>query len=703
MRNIFNMEVSQRTLRALLLALLGLLLLGTAGGLLGVRELSKDLPSPARIQNIAPPRKTLLLAANGDTIHEFFVQNRTMVPLSRIPRRLQEAVIATEDRRFYQHYGLDARRLTKVVWVNLTSSESPGASTITQQLARNLFLTLDKKVTRKLKEMILALQLEQTYSKDEILTMYLNVINFGSGSYGVQSAAHTFFGKDVWDLTDGECTLLAGMIQLPEAYSPFRHLDRAYRRRATVLVSMVAAGSLNRTEAAIIDTSRVVVIDGRKRRDSPSFAPYFIEEVRKQIEDRYGYDGLYNDGLRITTTLVPDCQRAMELAMSEHLEVLEAEGKYAMTKARYDSLVALDERPENIEYLLSSAVLLDVRTGAVLGMIGGRDYADSKWNLAVQAARQPGSIFKPVVYLTALKHGYNPSSILMDTPVVIDTGVSLWRPKNFNNRFMGPLTLRYSLSRSKNVVTAKLINDFGVAPVLDTARQLGITSNLPPVHSLSLGAGEVNLMEMVSAYSSFGNHGVRVEPYLITRIETSSGEILEEARIQQREVLDPATAYLMSNLMETTLREGTARNAKYLGFSKTGAGKTGTYNEYTDAWFVGFTPRYAAGVWVGFDQKVSMGRHATGSHMSVPIWARFMGAITADQRDEPFVRPDGLVDKLICLRTGLLATARCDSTAVEIFLADNFPQRPCDMHGGPLQDFDGYRKGFGTLDDDDEF
>jgi len=703
MSNLFNTHVSQRTLRVLLLSLFGILLLGTAGGLIAVRELSKDLPSTARIQNIAPPRKTLILAANGDTIHEFFVQNRTVVPLSRIPRRLQEAVVATEDRRFYQHYGIDARRLAKILWVNLASSESPGASTITQQLARNLFLTLDKKVTRKLKEMILALQLEQTYSKDEILAMYLNVINFGSGSYGVQSAAHTFFNKDVWDLDDGECALLAGMIQLPEVYSPFRHLDRAYRRRSTVLNCMVSFGSLNGPEAARIDTSRVTVVDGRRRSVNPSFAPYFIEEVRKQIETRYGYDGLYNDGLRITTTLVPDNQRAMETSMMEHLEGLEAEGKYSMTKARYDSLTALGERPENIEYLLSSAVLLDVRTGAVLGMVGGRDYEDSKWNLAVQAARQPGSIFKPVVYLTALQHGYTASSILMDTPVVIDTGVSLWRPKNFNHRFMGPLTLRYSLSRSKNVVTAKLINDFGVAPVLDTARQLGISRNLPPVHSMALGAGEVNLMEMVSAYSAFGNHGVRVEPFMITRIETSSGEILEEARINQREVLDPATAYLMSNLMETTLKEGTARSAKYLGFTKTGAGKTGTYNEYTDAWFVGFTPRYAAGVWVGFDQKVSMGRRATGSHMAVPIWAQFMGDVTRGQEDETFVRPDGLVDKLVCLRSGLLATARCDSTAVEVFLADNFPQRPCDLHGGPLQDFDGYRKGFGTLDDDDEF
>lgn len=703
MKKLWNLQISPGALRTLLIAALAVLVVGAGGALFAVRELSRDLPSAARIRNIAPPRKTLILAANGDTIHEFFVENRTVVPLSRIPRALREAVIATEDRRFYQHYGLDARRLAKVIWENLTSTARPGASTITQQLARNLFLTLDKKVSRKLKEMILALQLEQTYSKDEILAMYLNVINFGSGSYGVQSAAHTFFGKDVWELEESECTMLAGMIQMPERYSPFRHLDRAYRRRGTVLASMVAAGYVTRPEAAAIDTTRVVVVDGRRRSTTPSFAPYFVEEIRKEIEARYGYDGLYNDGLRVTTTLMPDAQRAMEKAVGDHLLYLEDEAGYPMTKALHDSLSALGEAPEKIEYLLASSVLLDVRTGAVLGMVGGRDYDDYQWNLAVQAARQPGSIFKPVVYLTALRHGYGPSTILMDTPVVIDTGVSLWRPKNFNNRFMGPLTVRYSLSRSKNVVTAKLVNDFGVAPVLDTAWELGISSHLPPVHSLALGAGEVNLMEMVSAYAAFGNHGVRVEPYLITRIETSSGEILEQTLIEQREVLDAATAYLMSNLMETTVREGTAKYARNYGFTKTAAGKTGTYNEYTDAWFVGFTPRYAAGVWVGFDTKVSMGRRATGSHMAVPIWSRFMAEITRGQENEQFVRPEGLIDKRVCLRSGQLATARCDSTAMEVFLADTFPQRPCDLHGGPLQDFDGFQRSFGTLDDDDEF
>lgn len=704
MKNILTREIPPARIRLLLLGLFGLLLVGIGAGLLVIKDLSRDLPSLARIRNIEPPRKTLILAANGDIIHEFYVENRTVVPLDRMPRRLLEAVVAVEDRRFYQHYGLDMRRFVQIVWINLTSSNSPGASTITQQLARNTFLTLDKKISRKLKEMILALQIEQAYSKDEILAMYLNEIYMGSGTYGMQAAARTYFGKNVWELEDAESTLLAGIIQLPEVYSPKRHLDRAYRRRTAVLESMINAGYLSREEARTLNTTEVTVSEPAEEADAPGFAAYFVEEVRKELEDRYGYEGLYNKGLRVTTTLMPDYQRWMEEAAESQLQAMEIENDYPFTKAMYDSLVAIGETPERIEYLLSSSVLMDTRTGAVLGLVGGRDYRDSKWNLATQAARQPGSIFKPVTYLTALQHGYTTCSILLDTPVLIDTGVSLWRPRNFNNRFMGPITVRYALSHSKNVVTAKLINDFGVAPVLDTARQLGITSHLPPVHALALGAGEVNLMEMVAAYAAFGNHGVHVDPYFITRVEAENGEILEEARIRQREVLDPALAYLMSDLMRSTFAPGgTAANARRLGFTRTAGGKTGTYNEYTDAWFVGFTPSLAAGVWVGFDEKINMGRRATGAHMALPIWAGFMKQVVNDYPDEDFVRPSGIVERLVCLRSGMLATTGCDSTATEVFLEDNFPQRPCDLHGGPLQDFDGLQKDFSTLDDDDEF
>jgi len=468
---------------------------------------------------------------------------------------------------------------------------------------------------------------------------------------------------------------------------------------------MVANGSLTSAEASIINETPVKTVDSSGNREArDKQGSYFIEEIRRQIEARYGYDGLYTDGLKVTTTMIPQYQKWMDEAAESHLLKMEAENDFEMTRARFDSLSAEGQRPATIDYLQSSSVLIDTRTGAVLALYGGRSYDDYKFNLAIQANRQPGSIFKPIVYLTALEHGYMPCSLLLDSPVVIDTGVSLWRPKNFNNKFMGQISLRYGLSRSKNVVTAKLINDFGVGPVLAQARKLGIKTELPPVHALALGAGEVNLFEMVSAYASFANHGVRVEPYFITRVETADGEILEENLIKQTEVLDAATAYMMCDLMTSTLEEGTARGARWRGFTKTGAGKTGTYNNYTDAWFVGFTPSYAAGVWVGFDKKVSMGKHGTGAHMAMPIWADYMGKITRGKPDEPFTRPKGIVDRLVCLRSGMLATTNCDSTKAEVFLENNFPQRTCDMHGGTLQDFEGLNRDFNTLDsEEDEF
>ena len=351
-----------------------------------------------------------------------------------------------------------------------------------------------------------------------------------------------------------------------------------------------------------------------------------------------------------------------------------------------------------MSYLQCAGLLQDVRTGAILAMLGGRDFADSKWNNAWQAKRQPGSVFKPFVYLTALQHGYHPASILLDTPFVLDTGSSLWRPKNFSSRFRGPVTLRFALSRSINTPTAKLYLDFGLQPVLDNVRRLGITSDLPRVPALFLGAGEVTLAEVVGAYSTFANHGVRVDQHLVTRVETLDGEILEQARIHQHEVLDPAEAYLMTNLLNTTLLEGTGKSARWRGFTKTGGGKTGTTNESTNAWFCGFTPSLCGGVWVGFSEPLPMGANATGAHQALPIWARFMGRVTDEKGDEPFVRPPAIIEKRVCLVSGLLATTSCDSTAMEVFLPVSFPQTVCDVHGGELHDLSGVDKGFETLD-----
>jgi penicillin-binding protein 1A len=698
MPNLLTRTIPGRWVRRLLILLL-LLFLGTAAAsLLVLDRLSRNLPSLEALRNIQPSEKTVIFAANGDTLREFFTQNRTVVELERIPRHLRDAVVSIEDRRFYDHYGIDLKRLVKIVFDNALGRGSPGASTLTMQLAKNLFLTPEKTISRKLRQMILAVQIEQIYTKDEILAMYLNQIYLGRGTYGVQAASRMFFGKDVWQLAPGESAMIAGMIQLPERYSPFNHLDAAYRRRQVVLQSMVAAGRLPADEARAIGETPVTVADPDGGDTDAGFAAYFVEEVRQHLEHEYGADRLYTDGLLVWTTLVPRYQSWLEEAAESHLQTLEAEFEYPMTKALYDSLVAVGERPEGIDYLQCAGLIQDVRTGAILAMMGGRDFRDSKWNNAWQALRQPGSIFKPFVYLTALQQGYTAASILLDTPFVIDTGVSLWRPKNFSGRFRGPVTLRFALSRSINTPTAKLYNEFGLQPVLDNVRRLGFTADLPRVPALFLGAGEVTLREVVGAYSTFANHGVRVDQHLVTRVETLDGEVLEQARIRQYEVLDPAEAYLMTNLLETTLTEGTGQSARWRGFTRTGAGKTGTTNESTNAWFCGFTPSFCAGVWVGFDEPTPMGRNATGAHQALPIWARVMGQITDEKGDEPFVRPPAIIERRVCLESGLLATVSCDSTATEVFLPGSYPQAVCDLHGGEVHDLSGNEQGFDSID-----
>jgi len=704
MFRLLRTTVPRRVVRGILLSLLLMFALTLAGTIAGVEYLSRDLPPLDALQLIQPSVKTMIFAANGDTLREFYAENRTIVPLSRIPVSLQQAVISVEDRRFHEHYGVDIRRLVGVIWINLTTRRSPGGSTLTQQLARNLFpklLPSQKRITRKFREWIVATQIESIYTKDEILAMYLNQIYLGKGAYGVQAAAHTFFDRDVWELGPAECTMIAGMIQLPEHYSPFRYLEKAYARRSTVLETMISAGAISRAEAERIGATPVhPVPSSRTHRNRGGFAAYFVEEVRKDLEHRYGAAKLYKEGLRVWTTLNPQYQVWMEEALESHLAKEESQRKYEMTRALYDSLTAAGQRPEQLEYLQGAALLQDVRTGAILGMVGGRSFDDYKWNMATQASRQPGSIFKPFVYLTALQHGYMTCSILMDTPFVLDTGASLWRPKNFSGRFHGPMTLRYALTRSINTPTAKLYQDFGLSPMLENVRKLGFTTRLPHVPALFLGAGEVTLREVVAAYSTFANHGVYTEQHLSTRVESADGEILYEARIKQREALPPAEAYMMTNLLRTTILEGTARSARWRGFTKTGAGKTGTTNESTNAWFCGFTPSFCGGIWVGFDRAKPMGRGATGSRMALPIWTGFMSKITDQKGEEPFIRPPGIREATVCLNSGMLATAGCDSTASEVFLPDFFPQDICDLHGGQLHNFKGLDKDFQTLDSD---
>lgn len=704
-RGLLSRRVSARAVRIAALSVLGLCIVAAGVGFFGLRALSRDLPSPARLQTIEPAIKTLVFSADGDTLREYYRQNRVPVRLEEIPRGLIQAVLATEDRNFYEHYGITLRGFARAALVNLRSGRvSQGGSTLTMQLARSLFLHHRREITRKLREILLALQIERSYTKDEILEMYLNTIYFGP-AYGVEAASQSFFAKSVRDLSPAEYTFLAGVLNNPGYYSPFRHLERAYARRAVVLGNMVSEGHLTREEAEAIGQTEVEIVQDR---EADHIAPYFVESIRQYLENHYGIKKLYEDGLRVYTTLDARMQRIAEEELERHLVKMEKAEGYENTRAVFDSLNAESEEELAPHYLQGALVAMDAVTGEVKAMIGGRDFDVSKFNRATQAERQPGSVFKPFLYSAALQRGWHTASILLDAPVEVDTGSDeLWRPVNFSGTFEGPVPLRHALAHSINVPAVRLILELGTQPVIEQARRMGIRSEIPDVYSIALGAGEARLIDLTSAYSAFANHGIRTEPTLFTRIENARGEVLEEQRPFQEEVLDEATNYIMVDLMRTALKEGTGRSAAAHGFRRDGAGKTGTTDRYTDAWFVGYTPDLVCGVWVGFDEKIHMGHRKTGAVMALPIWARTMSRTLENQPESFFTRPDGVVDRLVCVDSGQLPSQACFDVTQEIFVEGRVPTRVCEIHQPGMIDVREHAEDFEAIDDrssrDDEF
>jgi len=694
---LLGIRVPRPALRGIVLTLAGVCFLALGAGFVGYRALSRDLPSPAKLQTIEPAIKTLVFGADGDTLHEYYRQNRVPIRMEEVPPGLIQAIIATEDREFYDHWGIQLRGAARAVLANLRSGRrSQGASTLTMQLARSLFLHHRKEWTRKAREVLLALEIERTYTKDEILQMYLNTIYFGP-AYGVEAASSAFFGKSVRDLEPAEYTMLAGVLNNPGMYDPRKKLEASYSRRATVLRSMVAAGFLSSAEAESIGQTEVTI---RRITKDERLAPYFVEDIRQYLENHYGVKQLYEDGLRVYTTLDSDMQRAAERAMEEHLSKLETKEHYEMTKALYDSLYADVDEPPLPEYLQGGLIAMDPKTGAVRAMIGGRDFDRSKFNRAVQAQRQPGSVFKPFLYVSALQRGWHPGSVLLDAPVEIDTGShELYRPVNFDGIFRGPISLRFALAHSINIPAVRLIQEVGTQPVILTAEKMGITSPIPDVYSIALGSAECNLRELVSAYTVFANNGIRTRPMLFTKIVNSRGEILEENQAYQEEVLDERVNYIMVDMMRTALREGTGRAARGLGFRREGAGKTGTTDLNTDAWFVGYTPDLVLGVWVGFDKKVSMGKRKTGAVMALPIWARTMTAALEGKPESFFQRPEGVHEALLCEDSGQRPAPACQHIAMEIFVDGMEPSRVCEIHQPRAHDVRTQAADFETLDD----
>ena len=670
------------------IAIVVIVLFGVVGVGIGVANwMKQDLPSPSSLQTIAPPVKTLVYDINGKLVHEFYKENRSLVPLRQIPRPMVDAIISIEDRRFYTHWGIDPVRVMGALVADIVQRRAAeGASTITQQLARNLFLTHEKTVSRKIKEAILAIRIEQTYTKDEILEMYFNQIYFGEGAYGLDAAAKVFFGKQVQQLTLPECALLAGLPRNPRDSSPRREPDRALRRRNLVLAAMLDNKRITRSQYEAASEAPLGVT---KTRIDTKAAPYFMEMVRQYVESRYGSNQLYEGGLKIYTTLDIDLQMAAEESLEKRLTALEARNQYKRTRAALAELAAKSKKPEDprtkgkTDYLQGAIVALDPTNGQIRALVGGRDFNESNFNRAVQAARQPGSAFKPFIYTAAMDNGFSPTDVILDTPVSFKAGNGMdWSPQNYDHKFRGPITLRQALAHSVNVPAAKLLQKLGTNVVNSYARRMGVRSRLGNDLSLALGTSEVNLLELTSAYGVFANQGIRVPPSYVLKIEDKNGKVLEQTRMTAEEVLSPETALTMTSMLSSVLENGTAAAAHALGLNVPAAGKTGTTDDYSDAWFVGYTPSLVTGVWVGFDQKQKIGPGMTGAAAALPIWVDVIASATKGKAPQEFPVPSGVVSVLICTQTGLLANPSCPETEYELFHEGSQPTSYCDVHTG---------------------
>ncbi len=698
--------------KALRLIIISSLLLVVFGIGLGIylSVLSKELPSLEQLEHYDPRLSTSLVSADGKIIKELFVQRRLFVPYDQMPQDFIQAILVTEDREFYNHWGMHLGRMFRAAFFDVISlSFSQGASTLTQQLARNLYLSPEKTIKRKLKETLTALQIERTYSKQEILEMYLTQAYFGHGAYGVEAAAQRYFSKSASELTLEECALLAGLLKAPSHYSPYQHPNAALGRRNLILKFMLDSGVINqeRYQEAV---SRPVMVTDRTGMDALGIAPYFTENVRIELEklgDQYGFD-YYKDGLTISTTLDSRLQACAEAAVKKQLDILQKDFSQRfyqntapqlvrkkfpkLSRGESRSLLADHTRLDSLfpeqSRVQVAFVALDPTNGHILAMIGGRDFEESKFNRATQAIRQPGSAFKPFAYTAAIDNGYPPTYRLLNQDVVVYIpGSGRWAPENYDGSRSGLTTLREGLQRSLNLVAVRLVQEVvRPADVVRYAHQMGISTKLDEVDAIALGACGVLPIELTAAFGSYANHGILCKPLDITKIAKRDGDVLYEQAPSRKVALSEQTAYIMADMLRSVVDRGTGASIRSTyGFRRPAAGKTGTTNEFTDAWFVGFTPQIVAGVWVGLDDPaVSLGPGMAGARAALPIWANFMNAAydTMRWREADFVMPEGVVRLDICTDSYLKAREYCPHVIKEVFRAEDAPLDFCPVHTG---------------------
>jgi penicillin-binding protein 1A len=731
-----------------LLPLAAAALLGAVAGAAATNFIR--VPRVSELETYRPDIITEIRGMDGSTIARYAIERRILVSRGEIPAVLRNAIIATEDKNFFRHGGVDIQRTASALLANVKQkSFAQGGSTLTQQLARAIFLSPRKTISRKINEAFVAFEIERRYSKEQILTMYANEIYFGHGNYGVEAAARYYFGKGIKGLTLAEAALLAGIVQRPEDQSPFRSVSEARRRRGIALARMRAEGYITEQERVAADTEPLPTAPSL---EEAIVGPYFSEEIRRYLERTYGEQELYRRGLRIDSTLDPELQRWSEEALGWGLRRLArrhsfrrprnlldegyrdldafvdpswegssavavrgvvlstsrsgAEVKvgknvlalppsgFAWTSAtdasrilRRGDLVAvsIDRKKDGTETASleqdpkeeGAILVLENATGAVRAMVGGYDWARSKFNRSTQALRQAGSTFKPFVYLAAMEAGYTPSDTVFDGPIsiVFDPRQPPYRPQNYDNRFRGIVTMRRALEYSYNVSAVRVSELVGRSHVIEAAHRLGIRQKLSPYPSIALGAFEVTLAEMTSAFSVFANQGLAFPMYLFDRITDANGDLLEQTHPDAREVVSPTACFQLLQMMKGVTQRGTAASAARLKLNI--AGKTGTTNDFTDAWFIGMTPRYTIGVWVGNDRKnASLGKGMDGARTALPIWIRVVEKMKDAGRIDPkedFEAPPNVVFTAVDYETGLKATPQSPQPILETFVSGSQP------------------------------
>ena len=652
-----------------------------------------------------PKRVTKVYSADGRHLKDFLEENREILTYEEIPRSMQAALTSIEDQRFFSHWGIDIRRIFGSVLANVKSMSivGQGASTITQQLARNIFTEVGKKrssksfedirasYARKIREQITAVYIERLYTKREILTMYLNKVYFGHGAHGLKAAARLYFDKEVEQLALEESALLAGLLKAPNGYSPLRRPTKALQRRNTVLRSMADNGVMTRARYEALRQEPILTRDHR-REETYGLAPYFVEHLRQQLQREFG-TSIYREGYAVQTTLDSRLQKIAEKHFD--IEIGKVQEKVNQYLARQDSSEGLPDSA----LVQAAFVAMDPKTGHILAMIGGRDFSVSKFNRATQAKRQPGSSFKPFVYTAAIDNNRFPVDVLDDNAVTLwdkENGV-FWDPENYDKKFKGPMTLREGFKQSRNLIAIKLADEIGPPLIRGYARNMGISTYVAPVASIGIGTSEVLLLDMVAAYGVFPNKGIYVEPTALRKLDGKDGNVVfAQESGRKREALRPPVAVIMTDMMRSVIDEpgGTGRRIRtYYRFKPEAAGKTGTTNDYTDAWFIGFTPDLVAGVWVGIDDpSLRLWPRQAGSVAAMPLWAQFMKEVYLTVEpyrgldNHGFDYPETLVERLaVCNETYKMATRFCPDQGEDLFIVGEALPNSCPLHGGVQQ------------------